>query len=145
MDRGLSNELAKLDELENEIRGLLNAASPDEETSAAEQAATATEDSAAATNEPLEPVDALAAADSLYLSGNYTGALTMYERSEGAKADDICWIRLQKANCLRWLGRASEAAGLYQTIITEYPENYWAQEAEWWLKSIQWQAEHRAR
>jgi len=145
-DGGLNDELERLNQLKNEIRSILGAVAKREKKKAPEAAVTdETPEAAPPPDEHREPVDPLAAADALYMGGDYAGALAAYDEATGEKADDICWIRLQKANCLRWLGRDAEARVLYQSIITEYPDNFWAPEAEWWLKSIQWEAEYRGK
>ena len=134
---GLDEEVGKLIQLQDEIRAILNAGLPPgpKETGQA--------------TVPAAPIriagdtpDALAAADALYCLGRYSEALSLYDRATPAGKEDTCWVLFQKANSLRWMGK-DDAVAVYQQVIGEYPDNFLAAEAEWWLSATQWKKTFR--
>jgi len=141
-DPGLRAEIDRLAALQREIRALLETTtSQAPEEAAAGYVKEATGEESARPSTPSEPpttLNAVAAADALYLLGDYHGALALYDRAAADNPNDACWLIFQKANCLRWLGRSAEAVNAYQRIVTEHPDNFLAAEAEWWIGAVQW-------
>lgn len=166
---GLQDEVQRLQQLQAEIRALLDASPPgpaapgtaaassqrantepaaSEQPSAASQSAappsaapqSAAPPSAAPPAEPLEP---LAAADAFYRVGKYSEALSLYNRYPAADKEGASWVLFQKANCLRSLGQANDAIGLYQKLVTEQPDTFLAAEAAWWITAMQWKIDFR--
>jgi len=142
-DPSMRTEIDKLLELQGTIRALLDATPPSTspEVKPDHTGPTGDTETSGPANVPSEPpatLDAMAAADVLYLLGHYSEALALYGQVAADNADDTCWAILQKASCLRRLGRLTEAVNMYQQIITEYPDNSWAAEAEWWIVAVQW-------
>jgi len=143
---GLVDEIEKLRQLQNELRALLEASGTlkprVEHPDGTKDAATPP---AGGQAPPGEPVDTLAAADALYLSGRYDDALALYGKGGAANKEDAAWQGFQKANCLRWLGRLEEAIAACQRVITEYPDSFWAKPAQDCIQSIQWKMEFPRR
>lgn len=148
-DRGLQQEIGKLAQLEDEIRALLEASEPDASSeNVGAEAGGKVEDAGSPAEDVLPAqvmLNAMAAADALYLSGKYAEALAFYDKVVAENANDTCWCTFQKANCQRRLGHEDEALNLYQEIVTGYPDNFWAAEAEWWMADVQWKADFRER
>lgn len=149
-DPGLLSEVIKLKDIQDEIRKLLKAGQFDrlpedasEQKDQAGEAGDSTQEASPQTQQqPPEVVDAMAAANALYLTGNYAGALAMYGRAAGIDDNGTCWIIFQKANCLRWMGQIDRAIGSYQRLITNYPDNRWTRQANWWIAAVQWKQDH---
>lgn len=149
-DPGLLSETARLERIQNEIRELLKDGQSDhlpEDTSEqkdqphgpgdpAQQATPETQ------QQPPEVVDAMAAANALYLAGKYADAQEMYGEAGGVDDNGTCWIIFQTANCHRWMGQIDKAIGLYQQLVTNYPDNRWTREANWWITAVQWKENH---
>jgi tetratricopeptide (TPR) repeat protein len=146
-DCGLADEIEKLVQLQNEIRALLHASEvceePQRTTDEGGEAGSREPDGEGPSPETAVAVDALAAADALYLCGRYREAFDLYSKATIDGPEDSCWTTFQEANCLRWLGRSEEAVGLYQKIVSQFPESFWAFEAEWWIGEIQWKMDYR--
>ena len=147
-DPGMRTEIDKLLELQGKIRALLDATPPSTspEIQPEHTGPTGDTDISEPANVPSQPpaaLDAMAAADAFYLLGDYNEALALYGQVAADTADDSCWAILQKASCLRWLGRLTEAVNMYQQILTEYPDNPWVAEAEWWIVAVQWKIDLR--
>jgi len=141
-DDALQAEIQRLIQLQDEIKALLAASATAPLRPAPEPAATNTGAGQAGLSPravaDVEPLDALAAADAFYRAGRYSDAFSLYERAASTDKEDKCWILFQKANSLRKIGRSTDALALYQKIITEYPDTFWAAEAEWWHGETQW-------
>ena len=145
--KGLYGEIKKLSQLQNEIRALLDAARaydlPEDKPEPDGTKEKPDSTKPAPLRLPPVAVDMLAAADALYLSGEYAGAFALYAKAKAEDDNTTCWISFQKGNCLRWLGRVTQAVNEYQRIVTEHPDNFWAQEAEWWIEAVQWKLNAR--
>lgn len=138
---GLEDEAAMLQQLQNEIRAILNASMPPALPTPAAPPAASTPHAEDATHADVP--DALSAADALYSLGQYSEALSLYDRAKPTGKDDTCWIMFQKANSMRWLGKSDAAIAGYQKVIGEYPDSFLAVEAEWWLSATQWKMTYR--
>jgi len=149
---GMQEEIRRLMSLQDEIRALLGASSQTQPavrkgSNQPEPGRSAPASSEQA--EPPEPISILGAADALYRAGKYHDALALYrkaaDRSDPHAADkeDKCWVLFQQASCLRSTGRPNEALEAYQRLITEYPDTFWAPEAEWWITAVQWKMSFR--
>lgn len=158
-EQGLEDEIQTLQELQDEIRGLLNASRREQpgqpgvaaaeakpaktETPAAQPTAAQPAAPPAQPAQKVEPLDPLAAADAYYRVGKYNEALSLYESYPAAEKEDARWVLFQRANCRRSLGQSNDAVALYQKLITEHPDTMWASEAEWWITTIQWKTNFR--
>ncbi|NQT19194.1 MAG: tetratricopeptide repeat protein [Planctomycetes bacterium] len=149
-DPGLTSEIDRLRQIQEQIRALLKSeqiSGQPQDTSRHEDKPDQADDSAEASapeaqQQPPEMVDVMAAANALYLTGEYEGALALYDKAAGGDNNDTCWAIFQKANCLRWLGRVEDAGNAYQQLVTENPDNRWAREAVWWIAAIEWKRDH---
>jgi tetratricopeptide (TPR) repeat protein len=149
-EQGLEDEAQRLQQLQDEIRALLDATRRETPKQAGAVAATpagagpgTASQAPAPPAEQAEPIEPIAAADAFYRVGKYTDAMALYSSHSAADKEDASWVTFQKANCLRSLGRINEAIELYQKLVTEQPDSFWATEAEWWIAIVQWKATFR--
>ncbi|MBL8817648.1 MAG: hypothetical protein JNL58_16600 [Planctomyces sp.] len=84
------------------------------------------------------PIDRVAAADSLYLVGEFGLSLKMYESIDVSTLgpDEENWIALQIAGCLRKLGRKSEAQQKYRHLAATPEAGKMNELARWWLQQM---------
>jgi len=143
---GMEDEIRRLMSLQDEIRALLGASSrtqPASATGTDQPAAAQPEPAPVPPPEPPEAISILAAADALYRAGKYDNALELYRKAPAADKEDKCWVLFQQANCLRSAGWPNEALELFQRVITEFPDTFWAAESEWWIAAVQWKTSFR--
>jgi tetratricopeptide (TPR) repeat protein len=84
-------------------------------------------------------IDRLGLANNLYAVGEYELALDMYEKIDMAEltAQQQIWADYQMANCLRRMGRSSEASNRYRRIA-EQPESGWlSEQSRWWVDVLE--------
>jgi len=79
-------------------------------------------------------------ADTLFALGEYERALTVYQQIIDTKPPEktASWICMQIGNCARRQGDFTAALSAYDTVMTEMPESFWAEEAAWWTDEIKW-------
>ena len=92
-------------------------------------------------NPPLTeaPIDRMALADQLFASGDYSTALDVYREInvEQLEVAEGIWIQHQIASCFRRLGNSVEADKYYRDIAGNKTDEVLAQNAMWWLKTMQ--------
>lgn len=82
-------------------------------------------------------------AENLYKLKEYKTALDIYGllNKEGMKGNKGVWISFQIANCHRRLKQFNEALEVYRNLETTQKGTYWAKQANWYIKEIEWQKE----
>jgi hypothetical protein len=101
------------------------------------------EDSASTTVDPVPgrqpvvsgPIDRLGLANNLYAVGEYPTAMELYMESDEAPltAQQQIWAEYQTANCLRRLGRTSEASNRYRRLAGQTEAGWLSEKANWWV------------
>jgi tetratricopeptide (TPR) repeat protein len=101
------------------------------------------EDSASTTVDPVPgrqpvvsgPIDRLGLANNLYAVGEYPTAMELYMESDEAPltAQQQIWAEYQTANCLRRLGRTSEASNRYRRLAGQPEAGWLSEKANWWV------------
>jgi len=85
------------------------------------------------------PIDRLGLANNLFATGQYPLSLEMYKQTAATEltAQQHFWVEYQTANCLRRLGKSTEAAQLYRRLA-DHPEAGWlSQQARWWVETLE--------
>ena len=85
------------------------------------------------------PIDRLGLANNLFATGEYPMALEMYQETAKSEltAQQHFWVEYQTANCLRRLGKPTEASQRYRKL-SDHPEAGWlSQQARWWVETLE--------
>lgn len=84
------------------------------------------------------PVDPLSLAQSLFLAGEHTAALTAYRKLEQnePKVEERVGIQYMIACCLRKLGKLDEAAILYREVANSGGGDILVENAQWYLRAM---------
>ncbi|MGR3317807.1 MAG: tetratricopeptide repeat protein [Candidatus Anammoxibacter sp.] len=87
------------------------------------------------------------AAEVFYEMSRYIEALKMYKSLQTDKPNvkDFIWAQFQVANCYRNLGKFDKAVQGYQDFINKYPDNFWTEQALWYLEDAKWWKEWNNR
>ena len=87
------------------------------------------------------------AAEVLYEIFKYTEALKMYKslQKDAPNEKDYIWAQFQIGNCYRNLGKFDKAVQGYQDFINAYPDNFWTEQAIWYLEDSKWWKEWNNR
>lgn len=82
-------------------------------------------------------------AENLYKLREYETALDIYKIIEKDKTENKkgLWISLQIANCYRKMKIYDKALEVYRKIANEQEATYWAKQALWYIKEIEWYTE----
>ncbi len=87
------------------------------------------------------------AAEVFYELGKYEKALNTYKllRPDYPKENDYIWSQFQIANCLRNMRKFNESIKEYQDFINKYPDNFWAEQAAWYMEDAKWWLQWNSR
>ncbi len=80
-----------------------------------------------------------ALADNLFGAAEYKLAAEIYQQLLGQQPDsaDAGWFRFQAANCFRHLGNRELAASYYREVVSDESDRFLAENAKWWLATIE--------
>jgi len=81
-------------------------------------------------------------AENLYKLGEYKLALEIYELIDESKIGNErkMWVLYQIANCYRKQELYGDAVKAYRELRDAYEGTYWAKQAQWYIKDIEWRA-----
>ena len=81
-------------------------------------------------------------AENLYKLGEYKLALEIYELIDESKIGNErkMWVLYQIANCYRKQELYGDAVKAYRKLWDAYEGTYWAKQAQWYIKDIEWRA-----
>ncbi|MGR3219781.1 MAG: tetratricopeptide repeat protein [Candidatus Anammoxibacter sp.] len=87
------------------------------------------------------------AAEVFYEMSKYTEAIKMYKSLQKnlPNEKDFVWAQFQIANSYRNLGKFDKAVQGYQDFINAYPDNFWTEQASWYLEDAKWWKEWGSR
>lgn len=93
------------------------------------------------------PVDPLALAQSYFQAGDYAAALNAYRKleQEQPRAEDLVIIQYMRACCLRKLGKLDEASVLYREAANTAGNEFVAENAQWYLRTMKERRELEAQ
>ncbi|MGR3179069.1 MAG: tetratricopeptide repeat protein [Candidatus Anammoxibacter sp.] len=80
------------------------------------------------------------AAEVFYEMSKYTEAIKMYKSLEKGMLNekDYVWAQFQIPNSYRNLGKFDLAVQGYQDFVNQYPDNFWTEQALWYLEDAKW-------
>lgn len=84
------------------------------------------------------PVDPLALAQSLFRARDYAAALDAYRKLDKCdqKSEEHAAIQYMMACCLRKLGKVDEASALYREVANTPGNDFLAENAQWYLRTM---------
>ncbi len=85
-------------------------------------------------------------ADYWYKEKKYTEALALYTKvsRKYPSYQDTPWGLFQMGNCNKNLKKYKEAVDAYKGLIKQWPDDYWAKQAQWKLDDAVWENEYKA-
>jgi len=85
------------------------------------------------------PIDRIGLANNLYAVGEYRLAMDMYENATAGdlSAQQQIWAEYQTANCLRRLGKNSEASNRYRKLGGKPEAGWLSEQSNWWVEVLE--------
>ena len=85
------------------------------------------------------PIDRIGLANNLYAVGEYRLAMDMYKNATAGdlSAQQQIWAEYQTANCLRRLGKNSEASNRYRKLGGKPEAGWLSEQSNWWVEVLE--------